>query len=79
MKAIFQSGDLDRLSSRSRSISIESTEGLVDSRMIQAITIKLEDARAVDLWWNPVTEQWSIGYTIDGKRVIIDLPETENV
>ncbi len=74
MKAIFRSGDRDRLG-RSKSVSIESTEGLAGSRMIQAITIKPEDARAVDLWYNPVTKRWSLGYDIDGKRVVIDLPE----
>lgn len=75
MRAVFRSGDRDRLSGRSKSVDIGNTEGMSGSEMIQAITIRPQDARAVDLWWNPGTEQWSLGYNIDGKRVVIDLPE----
>ena len=78
MKAIFRSGDSDPLR-RSKSVSIEKTIGQVGDInvfSVRGITIKPQDTRAIDLWYNPETERWSLGYNISGKRVIVDLPES---
>lgn len=74
MKAIFRSGDPDPLGNN-KGVSIENTTGQVGGEvLVQGITIKPEDARSIELWYNPVMKRWSIGYNISGKRVIIDLP-----
>lgn len=73
MKAIFDSGDPDLLRDR-KNVSIENTTGQIDGVDVQGITIKPQYARAIDLWYNPVTKRWSIGYNIAGDRRIIELP-----
>lgn len=72
MKAIFRSGDPDPLS-YSKNVSIENTIGQVSGVNIQGIKIKPQDTRALDLWYNPATKQWSIAYYLTGQRVVIDL------
>jgi hypothetical protein len=79
MKAIFRSGDPDPLRGN-KSVEITTILGQVGNDVdVQGITIKPQDARTIDLWYNPVMKRWSIGYNISGERVIIDLPELENV
>ncbi len=73
MKAIFRSGDPDPLRDN-KSVSVESTTGEIDLVPVQGITIKPQDAQAIDLWYNPVKKRWSIGYGISGERRIVDLP-----
>lgn len=77
MKAVFRCGDTDPMGER-KNVSIEKTIGQVGHEKVvsvQGVTIKPQDARAIDLWYNPGTERWSIGYNISGKRIIVDLPE----
>ena len=73
MKAISRSGDPDPLH-QSKNVSIENTIGQVSGVNIQGIKIEPQDTRALDLWYNPETEQWSIAYYLTGQRVVIDLP-----
>ena len=73
MKAIFRSGDPDPLH-QSKNVSIENTIGQVGGVNIQGIKISPQDTRALDLWYNTATKQWSIGYILSGQRVVIDLP-----
>ncbi len=75
MKAIFRSGNPDKMR-REKAVSIETTIGTIDGISIEGITIKPDDAPAIDLWYNPVTKRWSMGYNSTGKRVIVDLPES---
>ncbi len=78
MKAIFESGDPDPLYYH-KHVAITTTIGTVGQARVQGILIEPQDAPAIDLWYNPVTKIWTIGYNIDGERRIIDLPEYENV
>ena len=73
MKASVRSGDHDPLY-YSKSVTIENTIGQVSGVNIQDIKIEPQDTRALDLWYNPETEQWSIAYYLTGQRVVIDLP-----
>jgi hypothetical protein len=75
MKAIFRSGDPDPLGYQ-KSVEITTTVGQVKGVNVQGITITPQDARSLDLWYNPVTKRWGIGYNVAGKRVIVDLPES---
>lgn len=73
MKAIFYSGDPDPLHDQ-KSVEITTTTGAVDGVPIQGLTIKPQYARPIDLWYNPVTKRWSIGWNEEEERNVFELP-----